>query len=90
MWSRGEIQSHELWLFAYEDEAGRSLPRADERADLVIDLADDVWMMKREVLTEIYGFIPESWEVRTTPRREAFWRLVTPADAEAWLSRGVN
>lgn len=88
MWACGEIQSRELWLFAYEDGGGRHLPRAEDRADVLVDLSDEVWSVKRSLLTEIYGFVPDSWEVRTTPRREAFWRLVSPDDALAWLERG--
>jgi LmbE family N-acetylglucosaminyl deacetylase len=88
MWACGEIQSQELWLFAYDDGDGRRLPRAADNADVVVDLPDDVWAMKRDLLTEIYGFVPDSWEVRTTPRREAYWRLVVPDHAWAWLQRG--
>lgn len=85
MWASGEIQSRELWLFAYEDGGGRQLPRAEDGADILVDLSDEVWAVKRSLLTETYGFVPESWEVRTTPRREAFWRLAVPDDARACL-----
>jgi LmbE family N-acetylglucosaminyl deacetylase len=78
MWNAGELQSRELWLFAYEDGGGTRLPCAEVGADIVVDLPDDVWTRKRRLLTETYGFAPESWEGRTTPRREAFWRLVAP------------
>ncbi|HEY5959856.1 MAG TPA: hypothetical protein VIV60_25050 [Polyangiaceae bacterium] len=90
MWACGELKSRELWLFAYDDEGGRRLPSADNGAQIMVDLSDEVWNLKRNLLTEIYGFVPDSWEVRTTPRREAFWRLVTPDDAWAWLKRGVG
>ena len=88
MWACGEIQSQELWLFAYDDTAGRQLPIAVENADVLVTLPDEVWAIKRRLLTEIYGFVPQSWEVQTTPRREAYWRLVVPDDAWAWLERG--
>jgi LmbE family N-acetylglucosaminyl deacetylase len=88
MWACGELKSRELWLFAYDDDAGRRLPRAQDSAQVQVDLSDEVWSLKRDLLTEIYGFVPESWEVRSTPRREAFWRLVAPHDAWAWLERG--
>ena len=88
MWACGEIQSQELWLFAYDDDAGRRLPLAEEKADVLVNLPDEVWAIKRRLLTEIYGFVPDSWEVRTTPRREAYWRLVAPDDAWAWIERG--
>jgi len=88
MWACGEIQSRELWLFAYEDGGGHRLPLAQKGADVLVDLPDEVWAIKRSLLTEIYGFVPESWEARTTPRREAYWRLVVPDDARVWLQRG--
>jgi LmbE family N-acetylglucosaminyl deacetylase len=85
MWTRGEIQSRELWLFAYEDGGGQRLPRAEDSADVLVDLPDEVWAAKRRLLSEIYGFVPDSWEARTTPRREGFWRLTVPDDALACL-----
>ena len=88
MWACGEIQSRELWLFAYEDAGGHRLPLPEAGADVLVDLPDEVWAVKRSLLTEIYGFVPESWEARTTPRREAYWRLVVPDDARVWLERG--
>jgi LmbE family N-acetylglucosaminyl deacetylase len=88
MWACGEIKSRELWLFAYDDDGGRRLPSADERAEILVELSEDVWTKKRDLLTEIYGFVPDSWEVRSTPRREAFYRLLVPDDARAWLERG--
>jgi LmbE family N-acetylglucosaminyl deacetylase len=88
MWANGEIQAQELWLFAYEDGDGRYLPRPEETADILVEVPYELWEIKRRLLTEIYGFVPESWEVQTAPRREAFWRLVVPEDAWAWLERG--
>ena len=88
MWAEGEIRSRELWLFAYDDEEGRQLPRAENDADILVDLSDEAWAVKRNLLTEIYGFISESWEVQTNPRREAFWRLLVPDHAWAYLERG--
>jgi LmbE family N-acetylglucosaminyl deacetylase len=85
MWACGELQSRELWLFAYADGGGHQLPQAEDTADILVDLSDEVWAVKRSLLTEIYGFAHDSWEVRTTPRREAYWRLVVPDDAWARL-----
>jgi LmbE family N-acetylglucosaminyl deacetylase len=88
MWAEGAIQSRELWLFAYQDEEGRQLPRAENDADILVDLSDEAWTVKRNLLTQIYGFVPQSWEVQTNPRREAFWRLLVPDHAWACLERG--
>ena len=29
---------------------------------------------------------PDSWEARTTPHEEAFWRFDSPASLQAWLN----
>jgi LmbE family N-acetylglucosaminyl deacetylase len=88
MWACGEIHARELWLFAYTDDEGRRLPRAEDSADILIDLSEEVWAAKHEMLTEIYGFVPNSWEAKAAPRSEAFWKLATPDDALDWLERG--
>jgi hypothetical protein len=36
-------------------------------------LPDDIWIEKRRLITELYGFRADSWEARTTPREEGFW-----------------
>lgn len=87
MWIQGEIVSRELWLFAYDDEGGHCLPHAQDNADVVVDLSEEVWAKKQRLLADTYGFASDSWEYKTTPRREAFWRLVVPNDARAWLLR---
>ena len=88
MWACGEIQSNELWLFAYDDEDGLRLPRAESDADVVVELSNEVWGVKRDLLTRIYGFVPDSWEVQANPRRAAFWRISMPEQAWARLERG--
>ena len=87
MWTQGELQSRELWQFAYDDEGGHQLPLAEKDADILMDLSNEVWAKKRDVLTQIYGFGPQSWEVQTNPRREAFWRLLVPDDLRVCLER---
>jgi LmbE family N-acetylglucosaminyl deacetylase len=87
LWACGEIQSREVWLFAYEDSDGSHLPRAEHDADVLVELSDEIWGVKRALLTDTYGFGPDSWEARTNPRKEGFWRLVAPDDARAWLER---
>ena len=44
-------------------------------ADLIVDLPKDIWQQKYRIITEVYGFGPDSFEARTTPRREAFRRF---------------
>jgi hypothetical protein len=64
-----------LWAFAYEDGNREYLPRAIEQADISVDLADDIWRQKYDIVTGIYGFGKDSFEAKTTPKQEAFWRL---------------
>ena len=73
LWRAGGIDARRLWLFAFEDGGREYLPRVREDADRRDALADGVWLEKRKVITDLYGFRPDSWEARTTPREEGFW-----------------
>jgi len=75
LWKDGRLPAEHVWAFAYEDGDRRYLPRAIERADLLIELPDEIWREKYSIITNIYGFSRNSWEARTTPRQEAFWCL---------------
>ena len=72
LWLAGTLHAQELWTFAYEDGGGAHLPRADAAADRRERLPQDVWRNKRSIITNVYGFGPDSFEARTTPRVEAF------------------
>ena len=72
LWRSGELRAGSLWRFAYEDGRGSYLPRVVEVADLRFPLSPTLWLQKQRVITEIYGFAPNSWEVRTTPKEEGF------------------
>lgn len=86
LWRAGTLHADELWLFAYDDAERRHLPRAIERAHLRMDLDEDTWERKREIIESIYGFAHDSWEARVTPRREAFWCFRAATDFLSWLS----
>ncbi len=86
LWLAGELRAREIWLFAYEDEGGKTLPHALDAADVSLELSPEKWRVKYRLMTEIYGFDEKSWEARVTPRREAFFRVETRADASAWLT----
>jgi hypothetical protein len=73
LWRSGGINTSRLWLFAYEDGDRAYLPRVRGDADRRDVLTDGVWLEKRRLITDIYGFGPGSWEARTTPREEGFW-----------------
>ncbi len=69
----GRLSVGEIWMFAYQDEEGKHLPGPVENADIYTHLPPEVWERKYRIITDVYGFGPESFEARTTPRDEAFW-----------------
>lgn len=85
LWSAGMIETAEVWMFAYTDSDGRQLPVALHDAHRYNELPESVWNEKYRLITEVYGFAPESWEARATPRAEAFWRFDTPDAAGQWI-----
>jgi LmbE family N-acetylglucosaminyl deacetylase len=87
LWQSRVISAEELWLFAYEDDHGRRLPQAIETAHHFEALPETVRQEKYRLITEVYGFDPESWEARSVPQNEAFWRFNTPAALQSWLDR---
>ncbi len=88
LWNAGRLSADELWTFAYEDGNKSYLPRPVEAAPLYGALPEPIWQRKCELITGIYGFPPDGFEARTTPRAEAFWRFTRPAEARAWLYKG--
>jgi len=72
----GKLFTNELWSFAYEDGDGKYLPRPIRDADVQIKLSAEIWQKKYDIITDIYGFRADSFEAKTTPRREAFLRFV--------------
>ena len=81
LWRSGGIYTKRLWLFAYEDGGHAYLPRVRDDADRRDVLTDEVWLEKRRLMTDVYGFGPDSWEARTTPREEGFWCFDSPQAA---------
>jgi len=73
LWRSGGIDTSRLWMFAYQDGGRAYLPRVREGADRRDLLPEDIWLEKRRLITELYGFHPDSWEAQTTPREEGFW-----------------
>lgn len=88
LWQAGRLEADEVCLFAYDDEEGRSLPRAERRAHHLLALSEAVWQKKYQIITEVYGFREDSWEARATPREEAFWSIASPQHAYQWLQGG--
>ncbi len=75
LWHSNKIHTNQLWTFAYEDGRGSYPPRAIEKADLLVNLTDEIWQKKYNIITKIYGFDKNSFEAKTTPRKEAFWHI---------------
>jgi LmbE family N-acetylglucosaminyl deacetylase len=88
LWKERASLTRALWLFAYEDGGRRYFPRAEEGAHWRETPPEEVWRKKYRIITEGYGFDPESWEAKTTPREEAFWRFDSPAAVEDWMDKG--
>ena len=72
LWESKGLFAKELWMFAYEDGDGQYLPRAIDEADVKIRLPDEIWHKKYDIITNVYGFSPESFEAKTTSKEEAF------------------
>ncbi|MGE5250019.1 MAG: PIG-L family deacetylase [Bacteroidota bacterium] len=85
LWEAQKISSSGLCMFAYDDDQGRRLPQAIRSAHRVEALPPPLSKEKYWMITEVYGFQPETWEARTTPRTEAFWCFDSPSALQAWL-----
>ena len=81
LWRSGIIDTSRLWLFAYEDGDRAYFPRVRDDADRRDVLTEDAWLEKRRLITDLYGFAPDSWEAQTTPREEGFWCFDSPQAA---------
>jgi len=75
LWESERLFAKEIWRFAYEDGGGKYLPRPIQDADIYLGLPEEIWQRKYNIITGTYGFSADSFEARTTPRQEAFWRF---------------
>jgi len=91
LWARGQIRAKSLWCFAYDDGDKVYLPRVSSHAVRRVALPDDIWSEKYRLITEYYGFGPDSWEARVTPREEGFSCFDSPGAAvhDAGISEEV-
>jgi len=81
LWNSDRLYTKQIWSFAYEDGNKNYLPKSVQDADISIELPERIWQHKYKIITEIYGFNKDSFEARTTPRKEAFW-CFKPASKE--------
>jgi LmbE family N-acetylglucosaminyl deacetylase len=73
LWQADKLTADQLCMFAYEDGGRQYLPRPRRDAHAHTLLPEHLWREKYRLITEVYGFAPDSWEARATPREEAFW-----------------
>jgi len=85
LWHSAQLTSSELWTFAFEDHQKANLPTAIKKASIFYLLPQEIWKNKYSIVTNTYGFNPESWEAKTTPKEEAFWRFLNADEAYNWL-----
>jgi len=88
LWHTGQLSTDELWTFAYEDGGKRYLPRPIRTAPIYRLLLEQTWRKKYGIITRTYGFDKDSFEAKTTPRAESFWRFSSSSDAREWLDHG--
>ncbi len=88
LWEKGQVKAHEVWILAYADsgKGGKDdPPRAIKTAHLVIQLPEEIWQRKYYIITNIYGFEPETYESSIVLREEAFWCFRSPVESREWL-----
>ncbi len=73
LWEGEKLFAKQIWRFAYDDGGGKHLPQPVKDADLQIELPEEIWQKKYDIITKVYGFSADSFEAQTTPREEAFW-----------------
>lgn len=87
LWAEGGLSTRELWLFAYEDGSRAYLPRVRENADFRYPLTPSIRREKLQIITDLYGFSPESWEARASPSEEGFWQFHNAELARQFVSQ---
>ncbi|TFH18169.1 PIG-L family deacetylase [Candidatus Bathyarchaeota archaeon] len=88
LWRNGLISIKELWMFAYRDsgKGGKDdLPQAIKTAHKIVHLSDYIQLKKHRIITDDYGFAPESYEANIVLGEEAFWCFHSPPQVREWL-----
>lgn len=86
IWNDGNVSAHKLQIFAYEDGERRYYPKPIKIDTQFNKLPKSIWERKYAIMTNIYGFAPDSWEAQTTPKAEAFWLFDKAKEAQEWSS----
>jgi LmbE family N-acetylglucosaminyl deacetylase len=87
LWACGKISADELQMFAYEDGDKSYSPRPIRKAHRLITLPEDIWVKKYRLITDLYGFQPDSFEATAVSREEAFWCFQTPDEFSEWFDK---
>jgi LmbE family N-acetylglucosaminyl deacetylase len=87
LYHESKISCKELMIFAYEDHNKQYYPKAITSADFYFELSNDLWQKKYDIITQLYGFNLDSWEAKTTPKLEAYWRFTNKNDTLKWLKK---
>ena len=82
LWQSGKIGASELWTFAYEDGNKAYFPIAVGNASVFKQLSQSIWIKKYNIITGTYGFDHNSWEAKTVPHAEAFWKFTVQKHAK--------
>ena len=90
LWYEKKIFAQELRTFAYEDGGKSYFPEPIKDADIFLELPEDIWKKKYQIITETYGFEKNSFEANISPRAEAFWHFRSPDLARQWINKGGN
>jgi LmbE family N-acetylglucosaminyl deacetylase len=73
LWKGEKLFAKQIWRFAYEDGGGKYPPRPVRNADIHVKLSEQTWQQKYNIITDIYGFAPDSFEAKAVSNEEAFW-----------------
>ena len=90
LWKSERLSATELWMFAYEDGGQKYLPRPVDDPDMLVKLPEEIWQKKYDIITETYGFAPDSFEAKAVPRQEAFRCFKREATSRATEGRGTS
>lgn len=90
LWQAGQLRTQQMKLFAYQDEDGAALPHVapDAHEQWVLDA--DTFSRKYHIITDVYGFDPESWEARAAPATEGFYCVKHVAELAALIRLQTN
>lgn len=74
LWEAGIIAADELWTFANGEENMMHYAKPIEEHEIQEELSKKIWSRKYNIITRIFGYNEKSWQARTTPSTETFWK----------------